>query len=198
MLTAIVHATIDDRPLSDDERVALAQMILVAGNDTTVNGIGTVLRHLAEHPALRKELAADASKIEAVIDECLRLQPPVFGLSRTVCSATELSGVEFHEGDRVLMLFASGNRDESKFPDADTFDLARRHTRDLTFGYGRHRCIGEGLAKLEIEIVVEELLREIPDFHLEPNVEIRERNDLLNGPLSVPVVWSAADGAAHQ
>lgn len=192
MLTAIAKATIDGRQLTEEEQVALVQMIVVAGDDTMRNGIASVLAHLAAHPSLRHEVADDPSKIEVVAQECFRLVPPVFGLARTVRHDVTLGGIDLCAGDRVLMVFASGNRDETVFVEPDVFDPARPHNRDLTFGYGRHRCLGESLAKLEIQIVVEEMLRQVPDFTLATELPLPMRNDLLCGPLQVPVVWDVA------
>src|SRR4029077_8926917 len=121
----------------------------------------------------------------------LRLYAPVTGLARTVTAATTLGGQQLETGDRVLLLFGSANRDETVFEDADRFHLDRRDGRHVAFGIGPHRCVGSHLARLEVRIAVEELLKRGP--HSEPTGP--DPGWYAAGPLHV--AWhTAAEGRA--
>ena len=190
LLSAIVHSEVDGEPVTDDIRFGMATMLIVAGTDTTVSGITNTLALLAGFPSdYRQGLRDDRVKLAAFINESLRYDAPVFGLARTVVEPVCMRGADLEPGDRVLLLWGSGNRDAERFDDPDTFDPDRTETGSLTFGYGRHRCIGDHLAKLEIRVVVEEVLQNMPDFRLATDEPPPVRTDLERGPRSLPVVW---------
>ncbi len=190
LLSTIVHSEVDGEPVTDDIRFGMATMLIVAGTDTTVSGMTNTLALLAGFPAeYRQNLLDDRAKLLAFINESLRYDAPVLGLARTVREPVCMRGAEMQPGDRVLLLWGSGNRDADRFADPDTFDPDRKETSNLTFGYGRHRCIGDHLAKLEIRVVVEEVLKNMPNFRLATDEPLPLRTDLEHGPRSLPVVW---------
>ena len=190
LLSAIVHSEVDGQPVTDDIRFGMATMLIVAGTDTTVSGITNTLALLADYPAdYRQRLLDDRAELLAFINESLRYDAPVFGLARTVREPVCLRGADLEPGDRVLLLWGSGNRDADRFTNPDTFDPRRKETSNLTFGYGRHRCIGDHLAKLEIRVVVEEVLKNMPNYRLANDGPLPLRTDLEHGPRSLPVVW---------
>ena len=190
LLSTIVHSEVDGEPVTDDIRFGMATMLIVAGTDTTVSGITNTLALLAGFPAeYRQGLVDDRAKLLAFINESLRYDAPVLGLARTVREPICMRGVDLQPGERVLLLWGSGNRDADRFADPDTFDPERTETSNLTFGYGRHRCIGDHLAKLEIRVVVEEVLKNMPNFRLASDDPLPVRTDLEHGPRSLPVVW---------
>lgn len=190
LLTALVHAEVDGQPIADEISYGMAQSLIVAGTDTTVSGIVNTLALLARHPAgYRKALLADPAKLEAFIAEALRYDPPVFGLARTVKEPVCMRGAELEPGDRVLLLWGSGNRDPDRFADPDTFNPERKEVGNLTFGWGRHRCIGDHLAKLEIRVTVQEVLTRLPDYRLADDGPLPPRTDLEHGPRTLSVVW---------
>lgn len=189
LLTEIVHGTVDGRPLSDDELLGMVQLISVAGHETTVNGIGNLLHHLVLHPEVRERLVADPSLIPAAVDESLRFEAPVLCLARTVVADTEMSGTQLSTGDKVLLLWGSANRDGERFAEPDRFDIDRTDNRSLTFGLGAHRCLGEHLAKVEICVTVEELLRRVPEFHLAEGAVVGSHVGNNRGPLTLPLEW---------
>lgn len=185
-----MHAEVDGQPLPHDISYGMALMLIVAGTDTTVSGIVNTLALLARHPAsYRKELQDDPGKLEAFINESLRYDPPVFGLARTVCEPVRVRGAQLEQGDRVLLLWGSGNRDADRFADPDTFNPGRKEAGNLTFGWGRHRCLGDHLAKLEIRVTVEEVLRHLSDYRLADDEPLPPRTDLEHGPRTLPVAW---------
>ena len=111
-------------------------------------------------------MLADPSLVHNLVEQSLRLYTPVTALCRTATRDTEVAGQAIAQGERVLLLFGSANRDPAVFPDADSFHLDRRDGRHVAFGIGPHRCVGSNLARLEMRVAVEEMLRLIPDFRL--------------------------------
>jgi cytochrome P450 len=192
LLTAIATMTLDGAEVSDAIRYGMAQLILVAGHDTTVAGIGSLLRHLMEHPGLRARARDDEAVLARAIEESLRFESPVFGLARTVTCPVTVRDRKLAPGDRVLLMFGSANHDPLRFPDPELFDADRDdRPPHIAFGFGRHRCIGEHLARLEMRVVAEEMLRRVPDYTLAPGAEIPMRTALVRGPLSLEVTWEA-------
>jgi cytochrome P450 len=193
LLTAIASLTLDEAPVTDVIRYGMAQLILVAGHDTTVAGLGNLLRHLMEHPGLRAQVREDPGLLARVIEESLRFESPVFGLARTVTCPVTVQDRDLAPGDKVLLMFGAANHDPFRFPDPEVFD-AERDDRPphVAFGFGRHRCIGEHLARSELRIVAEEFLRRVPDYRLAPDAVITMRTALVRGPRSLDVVWEVA------
>jgi cytochrome P450 len=190
LLSTIVHAEIDGEPVSDDVRYGMVSMLFVAGVDTTVSGITNTLALLCDYDeGYRGELLADRDALDRFIVESLRFDAPVFGLARSVVGGACMRGVEMQDGDRVLLVWPSGNRDPERIPDPDRFDPDRKPGGNVTFGWGRHRCIGDHLAKLEIRVVVEEVLRAIPAFTRASVGPLPRRLDLEHGPSALEVVW---------
>jgi cytochrome P450 len=190
LLSAVVHCVIDGKPVSDPIRFGMATMLIVAGTDTTVSGITNTLALLAGYPAEHRQgLLDEPAKMLAFVNESLRYDAPVLGLARTVREPVAIRGAQMQAGDRVLLLWGSGNRDAERFADPDTFDPDRKEIGNLTFGYGRHRCLGDHLAKLEIRVVVEEVLEHMPNFKLADDSPLPLRLDLEHGPRTLPVVW---------
>jgi cytochrome P450 len=193
LLTAIATMTLEGAEVSDAIRYGMAQLILVAGHDTTVAGIGSMLRHLMEHPGLRARAREDNAVLARAIEESLRFESPVFGLARTVTCPVTVQERELEPGDKVLLMFGAANHDPLRFPDPEVFDADRDdRPPHIAFGFGRHRCIGEHLARLEMRIVAEELLRRVPEYTLAAGATIPMRTALVRGPLSLEVTWEAA------
>jgi cytochrome P450 len=193
LLTAIATMTLEGAEVSDAIRYGMAQLILVAGHDTTVAGIGSLLRHLMEHPGLRARAREDDAVLARAIEESLRFESPVFGLARTVTCPVTVQERDLEPGDKVLLMFGAANHDPLRFPDPEVFDADRDdRPPHIAFGFGRHRCIGEHLARLEMRIVAEELLRRVPGYKLAPGATIPMRTALVRGPLSLEVTWEAA------
>jgi cytochrome P450 len=190
LLSAIVHARVDGQPITDEIRYGMAMMLIIAGVDTTISGIANTLMHLARYDTdFRAHLLEDREALDRFIAEALRFDAPVFGLARTVKGEVCMRGVDLHDGDRVLLLWGSGNHDGDRFPDPDTFDPTRKESGNLTFGWGRHRCLGDHLAKLEIRVAVEEVLAAMPGYRLAPDAQLSPRLDLEHGPRALEVVW---------
>ncbi|MER6112460.1 cytochrome P450 [Streptomyces hirsutus] len=168
LLGQLVNAEIEGETLSDVEALGLVQLLVVAGHGTTVDGIGTMVYRLLTEPDVRDRLLTDRSLVPKMIEECLRLHPPVWNMARTVRRETTLRDAELCPGEKVMLAFGAANHDPDKFDDPFAFDLDRPGlTQHLTFGSGRHRCLGEGLARLELRTVLEYLLDELPALELD-------------------------------
>jgi cytochrome P450 family 142 subfamily A polypeptide 1 len=153
----------EQQALANDELIMLLVVLLVAGNETTRNGISGGMQLLIENPLERAKLIRDPSLVPAAVEEMVRLVSPVHSFSRTVTRDTELRGKRLREGDRVLLLYPSANRDADVFPDPETFRVERR-PQHLGFGIGNHFCLGANLARMEMRAAFAELLRRLPDM----------------------------------
>jgi cytochrome P450 len=178
MLSDLVYARLDDEEnptLGFGEIVSLGRTLLVGGNDTTATGISNLLLSLATRPEIAEQLRASAeneTQMNRFVEEFLRLEPPVHGLSRMTTKEVELGGKLLPKGAHLLLLYASGNDDESSFPCPRNFDTTRPNlARHLTFGNGIHRCIGLALARMEIKVAAQELARRLENFKLTIPVE---------------------------
>ena len=144
----------------------MLQLLVMAGHETTINGIGTMLYYLATVDGLRRQLIERPQLIPTMIDECLRIDSPVIAIARTVRGDTTLAGQALPDGDRVMFVLNSANRDPAVFDRPDEFICPRDEGSHLAFGLGVHRCLGEHLALLEMRVVAEEILRLAPDYRL--------------------------------
>jgi cytochrome P450 len=146
----------------------MAFTMVTGGNDTTTGLMGGARELLTRRPDQRAVLLEDRGRIENAIEEFLRLTSPVQGLARTTTRDVEIAGRKIPEDRRVMLLYASANRDEREFgPDAAECDVTRRIRRHLSFSYGPHHCIGAAAARLQARIVIEELLARCPDFSVD-------------------------------
>ena len=156
---AIVQAA-NDGTLGTREAASIVMQILIAGADSTTSMLGSAARMLAESPELAATLRADPSLIPAFVEECLRLESPFQGHFRVVRHATELAGTRLEAGDRLMLLWASANRDPEAFESPDDVVLDRKRDRrpQLAFGQGIHLCVGAGLARAAGRMVLERFL----------------------------------------
>ena len=190
VVSLLVAAEVGGRPLEPSELVTFNMSLLVAGNETTRHLISGGLMALAEHPEQRARLAADADAIPVAVEECLRWVTPIQQFARTVTHDTTVGDVPVSEDDYLVMLYASGNRDETVFgPTADRFDAFRPvETPNLAFGFGEHLCLGAALARIEARVVLTEVLARYPDYEIAGDAEWLP-SSLVRGPHSVPIVF---------
>lgn len=158
----------EHRSMNNDELIKMGILLMVAGNETTRNGLTGGMQLLIENPEARERLIADPSLIPAAIEEMLRLVSPVLSFQRTATEDTELRGVPIKQGERVLMLYGSANRDAEEFDNPETFDIDR-NPHHLAFGIGNHFCLGANLARMELRVALNEILRRIPDMSYATN-----------------------------
>jgi cytochrome P450 len=175
----------DEDALTVEESVSILLQMIVAGNESTASLIGSATRLLAENPELQESLRRDPPRIPLFVEEVVRLEAPFQGHFRKTNGAVELAGVPLQEGARLMVLWASGNRDETVFENPDRIDLERSNLRNhLSFGHGIHLCIGAQLARLEARVALEELLSRTSRFEMAgpaqhlPSVFVRTPSEL--------------------
>jgi cytochrome P450 len=193
LVSTLAHAEIDGDRLTDPEILIFCVTLLVGGNETTRNLISGGASLLMEHPDQRQALVADPGLIPNAVEEMLRWWTPVISVTRHAQRETPLRGKTIGEGDCVVLLYPSANRDEDVWgEDAERFDVKRDHTRrrHLAFGFGEHLCLGAQLARLEAYVMFEELLARLPDFDPAGPPE-RMRSLLINGFERLPVSFKA-------
>ncbi|OMC39555.1 hypothetical protein A5742_04890 [Mycolicibacterium fortuitum] len=167
VISSMMAAQIDGRQLTVDELRGIFLLLIVAGHETTTNAIGSILIHLAQHPAKRRMLIEDPDAMNNAIEEFVRFVAPVRAGARTTSREVEIGGRTLPEGARVVLMFSSGSRDDEHFERADECQLHRRGAgKHLAFGTGVHRCLGEHLARLELRVVTREFLRRFADFEV--------------------------------
>jgi cytochrome P450 family 142 subfamily A polypeptide 1 len=159
----LIEGTHEQQSIGNDELIKMCVLLLVAGNETTRNGLTGAMQLLIENPDARRELIDDPSLIPDAVEEALRLTSPVVSFLRTVTADTEVGGVPMKEGQKVLMVYGSANRDAEQFENPDVFDI-RRKPHHLAFGIGNHFCMGANLARMELRVALEEILRRFPDM----------------------------------
>ncbi len=190
LVTVLLNAEVDGERLSELEFDLFFLLLSVAGNETTRNLISGGMLALLEHPDQRDRLLADPSLLPSAVEEMLRWVSPVMHFRRTATCDTEIRGQKIRENDKIVMFYPSANRDEEIFPDADVFDITRHPNEHLAFGIGQHFCLGAKLARLEIRVMFEELLRRLPDIELAGPVR-RLRSNFINGIKAMPVRFTA-------
>jgi cytochrome P450 family 142 subfamily A polypeptide 1 len=162
-------------PMSDDDIVHEALLLLDGGAETTRTVIGTMCLELARHPDERAKLLADPSILGTTgVEEFIRWVTPILNMRRTATEDHELHGEAVHAGDEILLMYSSANRDERVFDEPETLDVTREHNHHVAFGFGTHFCLGASLARLEIRVMFEELLRRLPAMRLAPGAEPRK------------------------
>jgi cytochrome P450 len=189
LISVLAQVEIERRRLSDAELTMFLVQLLVAGNETTRNMISGGLVALAERPADWERLRRDRSLVPTAVEEMLRWTSPVVSFMRTATRGTELGGTPIREGDPVLMLYASANRDERQFgPTSDRFDIGRSPNQHVAFGFGTHFCIGATLARIEGRVLLAELLDRFEAVELVGDVE-RSHSAVIAGVKHAPLVF---------
>ena len=189
LISALVLAEVEGERLADDEVLMFCMTLLVAGNETTRNLIAGGTRGLILFPDQRRKLVADPALIPNAVAEMLRWVTPVKTFARTATTDTRIRGQRIAEGDYVVLLYASGNRDEEVWgPTAERFEVSRSpDPGHLSFGIGPHSCLGLNLATLEANVLFEEMLARFPSLELAGECE-RLRSTIMNGIVRMPVV----------
>jgi cholest-4-en-3-one 26-monooxygenase len=188
LLSVWAHADVEfpdgsSRPLNEDEIVHEALLLLDGGAETTRTVIGTMCLELIRHPDQRAALAADPGILaDTGVEEFIRWVTPILNMRRTATCDHELHGETIRAGDELLLMYGSANRDERAFDEPDTLDVTRAHNHHVAFGFGTHFCLGASLARLEIRVMFEELLRRLPPLRLAPGAE----------PTKVPSAFACA------
>jgi cholest-4-en-3-one 26-monooxygenase len=192
LVSDLVTGAVDGHRLTELEFNNFFLLLAVAGNETTRNAISGGLLALLEHRDQWERLQRQPKLVETAVDEMVRWVSPVMYFRRTASEDTVLAGVEIGAGDKVVMWYPSANRDEEVFADGERFDVGRDPNPHLGFGVGEHFCLGSHLARLEMRILLEELLRQVPDVEL-AGAPRRLRSNFIHGIVELPVRFGTAD-----
>jgi cytochrome P450 family 142 subfamily A polypeptide 1 len=167
LLSVWAHTEVDGRTWTDAEVLSECILLLDGGAETTRTVIGAVIRELALRPDQRKILLERPELLNgSAVEEFIRFVSPIINMRRTVTEDHELHGQELHAGDEVLLLYGSANRDDRVFEDPEGFDVTRPVNHHVAFGFGTHFCLGASLARLELRVMFDELLRRVPAWQL--------------------------------
>ena len=192
LVSLVVNAEWEGQRLSDIDVMFETMLVLVGGDETTRHVISGGVAALLQHPDQMARLRSDPPLLPTAIEEMLRWSTPVRNMNRTATTDVDVNGMRIREGDRVLLLYPSANRDERVFADPHRFDVGRTPNEHVAFGaYGRHHCLGAPLARLELRIMFEELLRRLDHIELDTDHIPWRRGNFVLGPNSVPVTFTA-------
>jgi len=191
MMSTLVHAEIDGRRLGDEDLIQEGLLILVGGDETTRHVITGGMEALVRNPDERRKLVANPALLPLAVEEMLRWVSPIKNMNRTATRDVEVAGARVREGDKLLLLYPSANRDERAFPRADEFHVDREPNDHVAFGHGVHFCLGASLARLELRVMFETLLARLPDLTLASDAPLRLRpSNFIVGIEEMPVVFT--------
>ena len=186
LTSVLVHAEVEGERLEEHEIVMGFFLLVAAGNDSTKATYCSAMRALMENPGQRRLLLEDPARIPGAVEEALRMFPAFAHFRRTATKDTELAGQEIKAGDKVVMWYASSNRDETRYEDPDRFDVLRNPEHQAFGAGGRHFCLGTALARLELKILLEETLARYPNIEIDGDPAFIE-SAFLNQLKSLPV-----------
>lgn len=190
LISRLIVAEYEGESLDDHQITTFVRSLLPAAGETTTRTFGTLMTLLLERPELLDRIREDRSLVNKAIDEAVRFEPVATFKVRQAAQDTEIRGVQVPKGAMVSCIVSSANRDEDAFEDADTFNIDRRQKPSFGFGFGPHMCIGQFVAKTEINCAVNAILDLMPNIRLDPSKPAPEITGAqLRGPHSLPVVW---------
>ncbi|MDX2169935.1 MAG: cytochrome P450 [Deltaproteobacteria bacterium] len=193
LVSILVHAEVDGARLSDDELLMESLLILIGGDETTRHVLTGGMYELLRHPDQLRTLAREPARIPVAVEEMLRWVSPVQNMARTATRDVDLHGQRIAAGQKLLLLYPAANRDPAAFADPQRFDAARTPNNHLAFGIGAHFCLGANLARLELRVFFEELLRRMPTLDLASSAPPpRRASNFICGIEHLPVEWRPA------
>jgi cytochrome P450 len=189
LLSLLATMKVDDEPLSDEQIVSAAILIIGGGVDTTTNLTAHTVAHLASHPDDRRRIVEDRSLLKNAREEFARYFSPVTSTGRTTTETAELNGVTLGKHERVLLSWSSANNDPTWWVDPEVVRIDRYPNRHFAFGLGVHRCIGSHLARTMFTAMIDALLTRIPDFEVVGEIERYETVGSVNGVRRLNIVF---------
>jgi cytochrome P450 family 142 subfamily A polypeptide 1 len=188
LISKWANTEINGRYWTDGEILSECLLLLDGGAETTRTVIGAVLYELSQRPE-QKQLLIDNPGIlgDTGVEEFIRWVTPILNMRRTATEDHEFHGQSVRAGDEMLLMYSSANRDERVFPEPDHFDVTRTHNSHVAFGFGTHFCLGASLARIELRVMFEELVRRMPDWRLAPGTR----------PRIIPATFTRAYDAVH-
>ncbi len=191
LVSILCHAEIDGERLDDESIIQESLLILIGGDETSRHVLTDGMLALLANPDQADVLRDDPAAIELGVEELLRWVSPIKNMARTVTRDVELHGETLQEGDQVVLMYPSANRDTATFTEPDRLDVQRYPNPHLAFGFGPHFCMGASLARLELQVMFSELLRRLPDLHLVGDPLPRRPSNFISGPEAMPVAFTA-------
>jgi cytochrome P450 len=190
LVTTLLHAQVDGERISDGEFKMMFFLFTVAGNDTTHSAVPGAVQALFDHPDQLGWLREDLDgRLPGSIEELLRFAPPVIHFRRTAATDAELGGARIRQGDKVVVFYPAANRDPEVFDEPDALRLDRVRVPHLTFGIGPHFCLGNALARVQMRVLLRELLTRLQDIRPAGPV-VRLRSNFINGIKRMPVSFT--------
>jgi cytochrome P450 len=190
ILSMLWQSEFDGRPANLHDIENYAVMLFLAGLDTVMNGMGLGVRHLAMHPELQEKLRADVSLVPEASEELLRRYtftvPPRF-----VARDGEFEGVVMKKGERAMIFLPAADLDPGEFKTPEDYNLARENKVHIAFGTGPHRCLGSHLARIELQVLYEEMVTRLPNFRLDPDRPVTFHGGNVIGPDKLHLLWDA-------
>jgi cytochrome P450 len=190
VVDAVLAAEIEGRPITLPEAIGTLQLLVLGGLETTAGVLGAAMMRFCEHPEIPALLRERPELIPAAVEELLRLDGSFVCIARTARHDAEIAGHQVAAGERVLMYWASANRDGAEFDDPDTFDPERFRNRHVAFGAGPHRCVGSNLARMNLRVAIEEIVNRLGDLRLAPGADIDFHSTFNRAPLTVPITFT--------
>jgi cytochrome P450 len=191
VVSVVVGSQVDGEPISDEAAVSMTALLVAGGVDTTTSLTSQALVWLSENHEHHDRLLADRKFLRSACEEFLRYFSPNQALGRTMNGEAEVGGCPVHDGERLLVAFASANRDEDAFPDADALLLDRFPNRHLAFGLGVHRCVGSNIARVIFDEVVTGMLSRLPGYTIDVSgLEHYHSQGLMSGWKTAPATFT--------
>ena len=172
LLSMLVRAEVEGRPLTHAELLGTCHLLMLGGLDTVTATLDCMVTYLASHPERRQALVDDPELVPVAVEELLRHQTPVMMVPRKILQDVEIGGVMCRAGDSATLLIGAGNVDATEFEDADEVRFDRGRNRHVAFGGGPHRCLGSHLARLELQVALEQFHRRIPEYAIADGAEV--------------------------
>jgi len=189
-ISALLAMQVDGAPMARDDVLQNAHLLLSGGLDTTTQLVTWAVWHLHDDRALRERLRFQPELMAPACEEFLRYYTPLVASTRTVTEDTEVCGYRVQGGRRALVSWMGANRDPSIFENPDTFDIDRERHRNLSFGHGGHRCVGQYLARVQFEEIISAVLRRLPDYCVDESAVIPYSAGIINGITELPITFS--------
>ncbi|MCB1474470.1 MAG: cytochrome P450 [Rhodobiaceae bacterium] len=193
LITRLIKTRVDTGEISRQDAVAMIDLLLIAGHETTSNMICLGILSLLMHPDQKDALIVDPSLIDDAVEEMLRYHTILHMVGpRVATDDVEVGGHQFHKGDGVMAMISAANRDPSIFPEPDKFDIRRRSKGHVGFGFGVHQCLGQPLARVEMQSVFKVIFQRFPDLRLAVPLEDIEfnTNAVVYGIAGLPLTWT--------
>ncbi len=193
LVSQLIEAEVDGRRLGDEEIYPFLLLLLPAGAETTYRSSSNLLFGLLSQPSLLEAVRADRDLVPEAIEEALRWETPALTVTRTATQDVDLGGVRIPAGGFVAVSLGAANRDPGRYPDPDVFDIFREDKQHISFGDGAHKCLGMHLARLEMRVLLNEVLDRLPGLRLDPAAEDTHIHGLLfRSPPNLPVLFDPA------